>query len=186
MSANEPMSDERLARLAADNEPVGDHLSGLTADEVAELVDEVKRARAASVADANAYEAGLLQIHADRDHWQQRSVEEWERAETAKRQLAEVQESLELSEAQLVEVTLERAEWRKQAQQHETVAKILRAQLHGKFDIEYTVGNGIEPYRPATFTNAEAARHSRDLHHDKDGQIMLRLVGEWEVLPDDE
>lgn len=45
MTANEPMSDERLARLAADNEPTGDHLSGLTADEVAELLDEVKRWR---------------------------------------------------------------------------------------------------------------------------------------------
>lgn len=45
MTANESMSDERLARLAADNEPVGDHLSGLTADEVAELVAEVKRWR---------------------------------------------------------------------------------------------------------------------------------------------
>ena len=53
-------------------------------------------------------------------------------------------------------------------------------------DVEYTVGDGIEPYRSATFTNAEAARHSRDLHHDKDGQIMRRLVGDWEVLPDDE
>lgn len=46
MNANEPMTDERLARLAADNEPVGDHLSGLTADEVAELVAEVTRLRA--------------------------------------------------------------------------------------------------------------------------------------------
>lgn len=50
-------------------------------------------------------------------------------AEKAKAELAQVRESLELSEAQLVEVSLERAEWRKQAQTHETVAKILRADL---------------------------------------------------------
>lgn len=42
---SEPMSDERLARLAADNKPTGDHLSGLTADEVAELLAEVQRQR---------------------------------------------------------------------------------------------------------------------------------------------
>lgn len=42
----EAMSEERLARLRADNEPIGDHLSGLTADEVGELLDEVERLRA--------------------------------------------------------------------------------------------------------------------------------------------
>lgn len=43
----EPMSDARLARLNADNEPRGDHLSGLTADEVGELLDEIERSRVA-------------------------------------------------------------------------------------------------------------------------------------------
>lgn len=41
----EPMGNERLARLARDNEPRGDHLSGLTADEVGELLDELERLR---------------------------------------------------------------------------------------------------------------------------------------------
>jgi hypothetical protein len=38
-----PMTDERLARLHMDNDPRGDHLSGLTADDVGELIDEVDR-----------------------------------------------------------------------------------------------------------------------------------------------
>jgi hypothetical protein len=42
----EPISDERLARLTADTEPRGDYLSRLTADEVGELLNEVKRLRA--------------------------------------------------------------------------------------------------------------------------------------------
>lgn len=42
----EPMSDERLAQLRSGNEPLGDHLSGLTADEVGELLAEVDRLRA--------------------------------------------------------------------------------------------------------------------------------------------
>jgi hypothetical protein len=41
----EPMSDTRLAKLRADNNPRGDHLSGLTADEVGELLDELERLR---------------------------------------------------------------------------------------------------------------------------------------------
>lgn len=41
----EPMSEERLAKLRADNEPRGDHLSGLTADEDGELLDEVDQLR---------------------------------------------------------------------------------------------------------------------------------------------
>lgn len=98
----EPMSDERLARLATDNEPVGDHLSGLTADEVAELVAEVKRLCAVNAADADAYEVGLLQIHADRDHWQQRSVDEWERADAAEIKLAESLDALTVA-AELID-----------------------------------------------------------------------------------
>lgn len=39
----EAMGKDRLARLSADNEPRGDHLSGLTADEVGKLLDEVER-----------------------------------------------------------------------------------------------------------------------------------------------
>lgn len=45
-AAPEPMPDERLAQLRAGNEPLGDHLSGLTADEVGELLAEVDRMRA--------------------------------------------------------------------------------------------------------------------------------------------
>jgi len=43
---SEPMSEARLARLSADNEPRGDHLSGLTVDEVGELLDKVEPLRA--------------------------------------------------------------------------------------------------------------------------------------------
>jgi hypothetical protein len=53
----EAMSEARLARLSADNEPRGDHLSGLTADEVGELLDEVGRLRAHVVAEHLATEA---------------------------------------------------------------------------------------------------------------------------------
>lgn len=45
-AASRPMGDERLAQLRRGNEPLGDHLSGLTADEVGELLAEVDRMRA--------------------------------------------------------------------------------------------------------------------------------------------
>lgn len=89
MTANEPMSDRRLAQLW--RYAAGGNLGRSEAEE---LLAEVERLRAASVADAAAYEAGLLQIHADRDHWQQRAVEEWERADAAERELAEPLDAL--------------------------------------------------------------------------------------------
>lgn len=55
---------------------------------------EAEQLRKAAEVDAAAYETGLLQIHADRDHWQQRAVEEWERAEAAGRTLAELRDQI--------------------------------------------------------------------------------------------
>lgn len=79
---SEPMSNERLARLAADNEPVGDHLCGLTADEVAELVAEVKRARdeaeqlrAERVKAYDAYAERVRQLNAENERRYSERVE---------------------------------------------------------------------------------------------------------------
>lgn len=131
---NEPMSDERLADQFA------------TPFEAAEqILARCRKYRRAEVADVEIL-AGLvsgLVLSEAADAREVELLDATTRAETAERKLAEyrqtiaelraelagARESHQLSEAQLVEVTLERAEWRKQAQRHETVAKSLRANL---------------------------------------------------------
>lgn len=93
MGVTESMGDERLARLNADNEPRGDHLSGLTADEVGELLDEVKRLHGA-----------LTTETATCRRWLRRVVEQGKRANNA-------EAACEDFRAQLTEIGETEVEW---------------------------------------------------------------------------